>query len=385
MGKNKQSHRTEGALIVKVVIRTDSSIRIGTGHLMRCLTLADSLRRQGAEIVFICRNLEGHMARIARAKDYDVTMLPIPDASTKVKSPANEYDEWLGVEKDIDASQTLSALSKLDVAVDWLIVDHYALDADWERKVQPLVNNIMAIDDLANREHSCDLLLDQNLFDSAEQRYAGLVPESCKMLLGPRYALLRDEFLYATEKKPMRDGSVRRLFVFFGGADPTNETGKTLKAIAMLQRPDIEVEVVIGGSNPHREELIRACSTSEYIKIHTEVDHIAELMSRADIAIGGGGTTTWERCCLGLPSLIISIAENQVEISRQADRSGIGCYLGKKENVTSRHIFEQISTLLNHPEKLRQMSRCGTDLVDGRGTDKVTNCLNELVSRAVTS
>ena len=263
MGKNKQSHRTEGALIVKVVIRTDSSIRIGTGHLMRCLTLADSLRRQGAEIVFICRNLEGHMARIARAKDYDVTMLPIPDASTKVKSPANEYDEWLGVEKDIDASQTLSALSKLDVAVDWLIVDHYALDADWERKVQPLVNNIMAIDDLANREHSCDLLLDQNLFDSAEQRYAGLVPESCKMLLGPRYALLRDEFLYATEKKPMRDGSVRRLFVFFGGADPTNETGKTLKAIAMLQRPDIEVEVVIGGSNPHRDELVSPCSTSE--------------------------------------------------------------------------------------------------------------------------
>jgi UDP-2,4-diacetamido-2,4,6-trideoxy-beta-L-altropyranose hydrolase len=220
-----------------IVFRTDASVEIGSGHLMRCLTLADQLRGDGTEVAFICRDLPGGMFDLLDARGYRNARLDL--AAT---SPRLQHD---------DARATIEALAQLfPGGVDWLVVDQYELDAEWERLLRPLSRKLMVIDDLANRSHDCDLLLDQNYYRDLDSRYQGLVPEQCVTLLGPGYVLLRPEFTLARQRLRARDGIVRRILVFFGGSDPTNETEKVMAALRLLGRPDIDVDVVVGLANP---------------------------------------------------------------------------------------------------------------------------------------
>jgi UDP-2,4-diacetamido-2,4,6-trideoxy-beta-L-altropyranose hydrolase len=359
--------------MLKIAFRCDASIQMGSGHVMRCLTLANELREQGADTMFICREHPGHLFGLIELFQHRLLRLPFSASTPKGKLA---HAHWLGATQQEDARQTSETLKTIG-HLDWLIIDHYALDVEWETAMRPHARHIMVIDDLADRKHDCDVLLDQNYYSDMETRYEKLVQPHCKKMLGPKYALLRPEFKEARGNLKVRDGSVKRIFVFFGGSDPTNETGKALRAIQQYGRPDIAIDVVVGSTNPHQEEIASLCAQLTNAELHRQVNNMAELMARADIAIGAGGSTTWERCALALPTLTISVAENQVAIAEGVDQAHAQLYLGAAGKVTSEIIEAQLERLLLHPQELVAMSKAGQRLVDANGTHRIIEAIRE--------
>ncbi|MCD6163591.1 MAG: UDP-2,4-diacetamido-2,4,6-trideoxy-beta-L-altropyranose hydrolase [candidate division Zixibacteria bacterium] len=340
---------------MRIAIRVDSSTTIGTGHLMRCLTLADYLRDKGADVDFISRELPGNMCSYIEEQKYRLHRLPF-DKELLQNEYMDEYARWLMVGQDTDADQVLSILLENIGAIDWLIVDHYGLDYRWERQLRAYVSRIMVIDDLANRKHDCDLLLDQNLYENLESRYNNLVSSYCNKLLGLKYALLRPEFIKARNNVQRRNGNINRILIFFGGSDITNETAKALKAIKSLGLSQTAVDVVIGNSNPHRNNIESIIKDMANTGVHCQVKNMAQLMAKADLAIGGGGTTTWERCYLGLPTITILIAENQKAMIRAAGRQGSLWNMDWHSEVTVEMLAEKIKWVLGHPDDVLTVS-----------------------------
>ena len=258
---------------------------------------------------------------------------------------------------ELDAEETAEVLRAIR-PVSRLVVDSYALDASWEQKMRPLASEIFVIDDLANRRHDCDFLLDQNFYRDLQHRYDDLVPEKCKLLLGPRYALLRQEFYEVKARLVPRDGSLRRILVFYGGSDRTQETEKAIRALVQLQLSSVAVDVVVGGSNPRREQIERLCRQHDFLRYHCQVENMAELMAKADLCLGAGGTTTWERCFLGLPTIVTAIAENQFEICRDCAEAGLIYSLGRWDKVTDRDIIRAVQEFLNVNSLSRFQHNC---------------------------
>ena len=217
-----------------------------------------------------------------------------------------------------------------------LIVDSYALDEQWELMLRPYCGEIMVIDDLANRKHDCDILLDQNFYFNKDVRYAGLVPEHCKMLLGPEHALLREEFYEAKKHLRKRDGNIKNILVFYGGSDLTNETEKAIKALVQLHDEgyNFTADVITGVSNSRREKIKNLCSKYHFFHYDCQVSNMAEFMNKADLMLGAGGSTTWERLYMELPTLVTAVAENQIQGCRDCSQAGLIDYLGESEKVT---------------------------------------------------
>ena len=366
---------------MKIAFRVDASLQIGSGHVMRCLTLAEALRERGAETHFVCRELDGHLGGLIQAQGFDVCLLPVPGSRHK-SLDWSAHAPWLEVHWQQDAKETIEVMQNVG-PVDWLVVDHYALDMNWEIMLLVSATKVMAIDDLADRPHDCSLLLDQNFYADMPSRYEKLLPHSCVQLLGPKYALLRAEFAEAGKELHQRVGSIKRLFMFFGGADVNNETGKALKAIHRLNRSDIIVDVVVGSTNPHQFAIQEFCQKYENLRYHCQVDNMANLMVAADLAIAAGGATTWERCCLGLPTLVVATANNQLEMCLYGAEKGLFHYLGKAEHVSVDDYCVALSTFLAARENLSSFSARGRELVDGRGVQRVCNRLihSEIVLR----
>ena len=223
------------------------------------------------------------------------------------------YGAWLGCSQEQDAAQCLEALAEAGTkSVSWLVADHYGLDACWE--AQMLIGladgaaspKLLVIDDLADRPHQADLLLDQNFFgDTTEQRYQDLVPLQCRQLLGPHYALLGPEYAQLHPLVVPRK-ELRRVLVFFGGADPDNLTGRALEALLDPGLTDLAVDVVLGLQSSHREAVEKLVAIRPQTTLHGPLPSLAGLIARAD-RNGAGGATTWERACLGLPSLVVAL------------------------------------------------------------------------------
>ena len=360
-----------------IAFRTDSSLQIGSGHVMRCLTLADELRQRGAYVMFVCREHPGDLIGLIEEKGYSVIRLLRQEAEYDKTSEDVAHAAWLGTSLHQDAVDTIAVLSELQPQ--WLIIDSYSIDRRWEQMLRPFSDKIMVIDDLADRPHDSDLLLDQNLYDNMENRYDKLVTCDCIKLLGPTYALLRPEFAAARKTIRQRIGQVRRVLLFFGGVDPTNETEKALIALTGITDRQLEVDVVVGSSNTRREEIKRMCTAYDRFYYHCQVDSMAALMCSADFAVGAGGSTTWERSCLGLPSLLVSIALNQIELARQADKNGITVYAGGTDTTSPFAYSKWISELINNPPYLTSMSGAGIALVDGCGAERVAVVMAEIL------
>jgi len=364
---------------MKVVIRTDSSLNIGTGHLMRCLALAEELSSRGAEVSFICRDLPGNMNQQVERNGHRLHRLAFNDSTMMNNPEFTEYEWWLAVDKKTDAEQTEAILSDATADYDLLIVDHYALDREWERVLRPYVGRLMVIDDLANRVHDCDILLDQNLYENMHNRYNRLVGDAARLLLGPTYVLLRREFRQWREKITERNGTVRRVLVSFGGADRTNETMEFLEALSRAEKDKLEYVVVVGKTNPHSGIIEDLCAARPNMHFYRAVDDMARLMAETDLAVGAGGTSTWERCCLGLPAVTLAVAENQIEVARLSQEKGFAVYLGTSDNVEAVRILETVECLAKNPDKLLKMSANGMKLVDGLGAERVSDVLCETV------
>lgn len=359
------------------MFRVDSSQEIGSGHVMRCLTLACSLRNKGANVTFVCRDLLGNLGEIIEQQHFNLIMLP-NYKDNKNLPLITAHSKWLGVHWKVDAAETISVVNRLENEISVLIIDHYAIDKNWESEVRKFVKRIMVIDDLADRLHDCDILLDQNFYHNYKDRYQNLVPQSCKLFLGPEYVLLRDEFYSCNPIDKKHNGNVKKILVFFGGTDSTNETKKTIMAILQLDFITIELDVVIGKSNIHKKEIVSICSQYKFINLHYQINNMAELMYSADLAIGAGGTTTWERCYLGLPSIVITVAPNQELIAQTLDQLGIIKYIGPKEFVKEKDITLKVQELMNNPSVLRQISDRSRRLFKG-STDKCQILLSEIL------
>lgn len=320
------------------------------------------------------------MVSFLRSRGYDVLTLPYQGTEdTERDGDLPRHSRWLGDRWEVDAEQTSSILvSKGDVDV--LIVDHYALDYRWEQEMRSYAGNIVVIDDLADRGHDCDILLDQNLYPNAEARYDGKVPDKCKLLLGPRYALLREQFVSTVRDYAHIPEQPKRIFVFFGGSDPTDETSKTIEALSSLQGHGLHVDVVVGSSNPYQAKVMGLCERNGF-HYYCQVNDMAGLMAQAHLSIGAGGVTTWERCSLGLPSLVVSVAENQEILLEGAKPFGLFLYLGKSDQVSAAQIARSVEELLfttTGEQILREISVRGREYVNGRGCDRVADTITAL-------
>src|SRR5690606_18350155 len=321
---------------VRVAFRADASVQIGTGHVMRCLTLADELTRQGHEFLFVCREHEGHLGELITSKGYGLTLLPsCSDNELDTKdSRSDNYARWLGLPWQEDARQTLDALTPWQP--DWLVVDHYALDAEWERSLANAVGSIMVIDDLANRPHECALLLDQNL-GRVESDYDGLLPVDCQRLIGPGFALLRPEFANLREQSLNRrqQPELKRILISLGGVDRTNVTAQVLDAISESALPaSTELDIIMGAAAPYLDEIRQQAARMPFkATVSAGVTDMAERMCLADLSIGAAGSTSWERCCLGLPSILLVLAENQRAASEAIKGTGAAIIAGGPEGV----------------------------------------------------
>ncbi len=354
-----------------VLIRVDASKLIGSGHVMRCLTLAEELRKEQADVGFITRKHDGDLNNLIQKKGFKLYDLPSDGEFCQKNKEC--YKNWLGSTQEVDASGTISILK--DLQPDWLIVDHYAIDETWEQRVRPYVKRIMVIDDLADRKHDCDLLLDQNYMSDNHRRYENIVSPACTTLLGPQYALLRQEFVSARDNLRLKDGSVKHVFVFFGGVDSDNMTLKAIKALSSKELSVLFVSVVIGAANPHRKEIAKAVEQRPRTTLHIQVNNIAEIMRQADLALCAGGTTTWERCCIGLPGLVVTIAENQVRLTRYLHMDGLLRWMGTSRTVDVRRMQNELLKACQMPERNRQEALNGMRLVDGHGSKHVSQIL----------
>lgn len=348
---------------MKIAFRTDASSKIGTGHFMRCLTLADELKKQDAHIRFLSRNLPTHLSDMLRIKGIEYISLEAGEVDGSIDELA--HASWLGISQAQDSQTAIKALS--DQAWDWLVVDHYALDARWEKALRPSVKNIMVIDDLADRQHDCDVLLDQNYYADMQLRYNGKVSAECQLLLGPSYALLREEFRALREQVKVRNGDVKKVLVFFGGVDADNYTFQAIEALAEVN-VGLQVDVVIGAQHPFKEMIENACTKHGYL-CHVQTPYMAKLMADADWAIGAGGSASWERCCLGLPSLLVALADNQIAIAKELSAIGACTYIGNRGEV---NLKKWLPRLITNQELTQKISENAFSIVDGLGVHRVS-------------
>lgn len=361
--------------VQKVVIRVDASLEMGMGHLMRCLALAGALADGGAKVFFLLRNHAANLAPLIGGEGHAVRLLPDPGRrSDDAGANGTAHAHWLPTTWQEDAEQTLEAIESIG-QIEWLIVDHYALDARWEQMQRKRAPRILAIDDLADRSHDCDILLDQNLVQDTDSRYRGLLPPTCKPLLGPHYALLRPEFAERRRLLTERSGQINRILVCYGGSDPGNETAKALAAIKSLSAGSLAVDVVIGLTNPHVDSVSSLCRELPRTELFRGANNMAELMARADLAIGAGGSMCWERCCLGLPTIAMDIADNQIGALTALAKAGAVAYLGSALSVTADQIEGSVKLMVENPVRTRLMGKTAQALVDGGGSERVPTAM----------
>ena len=333
------------------VFRADASPILGGGHVMRCLTLADALADNGWQCGFACN---GEAADV------------IPGVSRHDLLPLAPNADAVGLMKE-----------RWGKTWDLAVVDHYGLDAAFERALRPVASRILVIDDLHDRTHDCDFLLDQTLGRAADD-YEGLVPVGCALFLGPDYALLRPEFAMAraeTLKRRKKPGDISRLLVTFGATDPHDLTSMTLEALESLDL-EMKVDVVLGGGAPHLGKVRRfAEGAAKPVTVHQDADDIAGLMSAADLAVGALGGMSWERCCLGLPSILVTFADNQREISSALRRYNAAVTLGWFEEVTQRDLSSALESLCLDAERRSKIIAMAAAVCDGQGVKRIKEAL----------
>ena len=335
----------ENSPVTRVAIRADASGSLGNGHVMRCLGLAEALLSRGAQVLLLSRELPRPLEERALALGVQVLRLPGPAAGSPL-------EQLFDGDEEADARACLDALGEAGGA-NRLVVDHYGLGERFERAMRKGVSWIAVVDDLADRPHDCEVLLDQNPPDEISARYASLVPSECSLLLGPRHALVREEFLTARRSPAPRDGWVREILVSMGGMDYADMTSQAIKGLRSLRLKGVTITVIAGAVNPHLARLTQACDRLKGASLVVEPDNMAELVARADLAIGAAGTSTWERCLLGLPSVLVSAADNQARVGTALAAAGGAMYLGRHPSADA--IAIAVAGLLADPERVRRM------------------------------
>lgn len=358
---------------MKIAFRVDASLDMGTGHVMRCLTLAEALRDRGVTSHFVCRAHPGNLIAKVRSRGFEVSALAREpdDVRNPVAKPA--HAAWLGADWRVDAAATREILQSFDP--DWLVVDHYALDQSWERDVRADCGHLMVIDDLADRAHECDLLLDQTATHGVAD-YADLMPEGCMVLAGPRFALVRPEFAARRRETVPRQApsEYTNLLVMMGGIDRVDATGKVLTALRNCElAPDTHIVVVMGGQAPWLGDIETLAKALPWVcEVKVDVEDVARLLVDCDLAIGAAGGSAWERCVLGVPSIVVVTAQNQEVVARSLERYGAARVINDVLLIE-----RELPLLLGTLDRgaLEAMSRSAASMCDGRGVHRVIDAI----------
>lgn len=340
------------------VIITNASIVVGGGHVRRCRVLADALISQGWNITF------------AVPKEASLVH-PMLSRYTTVQTDFQR--------SDFNASELARWLfGVLPGGCDLLVVDHYDLDAIFEFACRPWVKRILVIDDLANRMHDCNWLVDQTP-GRRPADYAPLLSPGCSLMLGPEYALLDARFRSGRDMRSERD-RVRRVLVSFGSTDPGGLTALALQGLKQSGL-DVEIDIVLGSSSPNLESVkCAAAGLGGRAKVHVDVEDMASLVAAADLAVGAGGVSALERCCLGVPSVVLVVAENQRGNVEGLERAGAAISFGAGSAVNPQALGSALRELAFDPARRRSMSDAGRELCDALGPDRVMNALNRIIT-----
>jgi len=355
---------------LRFLFRVDASTEIGTGHVTRCITLAKKLRTYGHTCEFACRLHVGNLVDHIESQGFYVLRLlkPTPNEVCPSLELSTRHASWLGVSQIADCNELLGLIG--EGKYDWVVIDHYGIDTVWEQMMRSCCNQILVIDDLANRSHDCDVLLDQNFVGNYLSRYDGLVPDGCNKLLGPRYALLHADFETVIKDPGSKTNAPRRALVFFGGTDVGGVTATVVNAIMEIDDLDFHLEIVLNKESPSYESIASKWSQSMRLTFHSGLPSLANLMSRCDVAIGAGGVTTWERLCTALPSLIFTVADNQVAIAEYLQSQGLVSYCGKFGEARKESIVRSFRALVQQESRPDFIQKCHA-LVPGNGTNTV--------------
>lgn len=325
---------------------------------MRCLTLAERLHRDGWRCVFVCTPKILETIPAINAANVDVRMI--------------DLDLW-------GAADAVRAA--LPEGCEALIVDDYSIDRSFEAKCRPWAKQIMVIDDLADRHHDCDVLIDQTAGRVVEH-YRELIPEGSTLLLGSEYALLRQEFVYmrgASAQRRQQSVEPKRILVTLGLTDAVNATSKVLAGLE-LSSVNAEIDVALGSSAPHLDKVRAQIETMKTpARLHVDHPRVADLMAQADLSIGAAGSTSWERCCLGLPCMMVVTADNQVEIARSLEARGAAMLLGRVDALAVDEMAARIREVWLDGKALGIMSTNAMAICDGLGADRVVEVFNDKV------
>jgi UDP-2,4-diacetamido-2,4,6-trideoxy-beta-L-altropyranose hydrolase len=339
---------------VDVLIRADASFEIGTGHVFRCLVIADWVLRAGMSVAFAMREHDGNMIERVRARGHEVYVLD--DAG------APPQGTWLGVESAVEMASMQRLVVGFKRAPRWVIVDHYDLDATWERAMTTLGSRICVVDDLANRQHDADILLDATLPEP--WRYDGFLPPRTKRLMGLPYAPIRDDFVRERERKRSRDGSIGRAMIFYGGVDWTAETLKALRALRSEPRI-AAIDVCTGALNMRLEEIRAAIAEDPRACLQAGGTEMASLTGAADLALGAISTAMWERWFVGCPSLLTATLRLTEPLGPRISATGASVWMGYADHVSEEALRDTVAGLLDDPGRVREMSRKASALADG--------------------
>ena len=340
-------------------IRVDSSSEIGIGHMMRCLTLAQELKNNFDKIIFLTQKDSGNFIGTIMKNEFEVIFIPTTNNDPNIiKNLITAYSE----------------------NKNFLLIDHYDIDTNFESSLKNIFERIFVIDDLANRKHDCDLLIDQNYYRDLNQRYEKLIQNGTIALLGPKYAIIRPEFRTINKKVIKKNSQIKKILVSFGGSDPTNECKKVLDALCSIENSKFEIVVVAGIYNHKFEQLKKLYEKYSNIKIYSHVNDLSRLMLNSDLFIGAGGTTTWERFYMGLPSIVTIISDDQKESIEFLSDMGHIINLGLAKNVTSKTYAQTLQK--PNSDLIYNMSLHNQKLVDGNGSNRIKKQIIELINDA---
>ena len=340
-------------------IRVDSSPEIGIGHMMRCLTLAQELKNNFDKIIFLTQKDSGNFIGTIMKNEFEVIFIPTTNNDPNIiKNLLTAYSE----------------------NKNFLLIDHYDIDTNFESSLKNIFERIFVIDDLANRKHDCDLLIDQNYYRDLNQRYEKLIQNGTIALLGPKYAIIRPEFRTINKKAIKKNSQIKKILVSFGGSDPTNECKKVLDALCSIENSKFEITVAAGIYNHKFEQLKKLYEKYSNIKIYSHVNDLSRLMLNSDLFIGAGGTTTWERFYMGLPSTVTIISDDQKESIEFLSDMGHVINLGLAKNVTSKTYVQTLQK--PNSDLIYNMSLHNQKLVDGNGSNRIKKQIIELINDA---
>ena len=358
MDRNQPACEAEGRLVAgTLVVRADASPDIGGGHLMRCLALASEWGARGGKALFIsrCEN-QSLRDRIAAAG------AEIASVDTPHPHPGDLEITQSTIERVVNAGKPCDRT--------WLVLDGYHFDPDYQVAVRCNGCSTMVIDDTAHLPfYTADIIFNQNINADQLEYHC---PQRTKLLLGPDYCLLRPEFLAWRAWQRDVPPKAARILVTLGAGNPHNVTSDVLSALMNLNDTSLKVKVVVGPLATHIESLKdQVASTNSEIELLTDVTNMPSLMAWADIAVAAAGSTCWEFAFLGLPAILVIVAENQRKIAQGLDQAGIAVNLGAPRAMTHGDLQRALIDLIDRPDKRAEMTRSGRKMVDGFGVDRV--------------